>query len=209
MPLARHHSLKPRFYYCLQFFFSYIYYCGAHLPWGERTLGHVGRGVADGVVPYVALSRRRDAPGEWTYHASRPRCTRFPRMHPRPVRTFIEKEGERERYPTPRTRAPCRYGLVLDLAARDVSRVTYGTTRAVPDDTIPGPFITRLWSLSHDTCRLRKPVLHIAKINDIFIFAFERIYKYYYINKYNLVILLILIFFNKYNLLILSLFVFL
>lgn len=42
-------------HYFLQFFFLFI--SGAHLPWGERILGHVDRGVADGVVSYVALSQ--------------------------------------------------------------------------------------------------------------------------------------------------------
>lgn len=39
------------------FFFPLYTYRGAHLPWGERILGHVDRGVADGVVSYVALSQ--------------------------------------------------------------------------------------------------------------------------------------------------------
>lgn len=48
------------FYLCIiffNFFFPLYIHRGAHLPWGERVLGHVDRGVADGVVSYVALSQ--------------------------------------------------------------------------------------------------------------------------------------------------------
>lgn len=59
--LARAPSLFPSplpLHYFLQFFFLSLYISrGAHLLWGERILGHVDRGVADGVVSYVALSQ--------------------------------------------------------------------------------------------------------------------------------------------------------
>lgn len=154
-------SLKPRLYYCLQFFFSlYILLRGASA---------VGRAY---------IRARRSRRGRWcrflrgivpwtgrTWGVNLPRLSAT--MHEVPAdapspRTYIHREREREiSYPT-HTRA--HVDTVSSWIWPRATFRAWHTGRREPYQTTQyearSPFITRLWALSHDTCRLREPVLH-------------------------------------------------
>jgi len=135
--LLAHRYYFPRLYLCITLiFFSLYTYRGTHLPWGELILGHVDRGVADGVVSYVVLSQDGthlgvNLPRLLVAMQEVPADAPSPYIQSDGAYTFIEVL-------TLHTRS-CRRALsswMRRFGARDISRVTYGTTGEVPEDTI-------------------------------------------------------------------------